>query len=318
MDQASFEQRNRSGEGFPSNGVPSNPKPSDPIESRVTWKDFIYIAKPGILFSNMITAIGGFWIAARGNIDWMLLVWMLLGTLFVMASGCVLNNYLDRDLDQKMERTRHRPTANGKIRPQTVLAYGISLGIAGLAILFWQVNVLSGLLGLLGLFVYVFVYTLWLKRRSVWNTVVGAIAGAMPPVIGYTAVTMEMDIGAWILFGMLFLWQPPHFWALGIMRKDDYSKAGYKMLPVVKGVHASQMSILRYVVLLVPVSVLLYMFQYVGILYLIVAVLAGLGWVYLCVKGFTAKDINAWSRKVFVFSINYLTVVFLIMLVSAP
>jgi protoheme IX farnesyltransferase len=284
----------------------------------VTWKDFIYIAKPGILFSNLITTFGGFWIASQGVINWLMLVYSLVGTALVMASGCVLNNYLDRDLDTKMDRTRKRALPSGLISPNIVLRYGIILGVIGLAVLYFLVTPLASTLGLLGLFVYVWIYTAWLKRSSVWCTVVGAVSGAVPPVIGYVggSVSHTLDAGALILFAILFLWQPPHFWALGIRRVDDYRAAGFPMLPVVRGSHATKISMMRYVVPLVPVSMLLYHFGYVGVFYLFAAPLLGLIWVYLVVKGFKAEDETKWAKQVFIYSVNYLTILFLIMILD--
>jgi protoheme IX farnesyltransferase len=282
----------------------------------VSWRDFIQVTKPGILFSNLITTFGGFWIASQWEIDWLLMVWILAGATLVMASGCVLNNYLDRDLDAKMKRTQNRALPSGTLTPRVVMIYGVFLGIAGLLLLGLLVNMLTALLGLLGLFVYVYVYTAWLKRTSVWSTVVGAVSGAIPPVMGYTAVTGRIDIGALILFMILFLWQPPHFWALGIRRLEDYRKAGYPLLPVVKGIRQTQISMLRYAVPLIPVSVLLYVFDYAGVFYLISAIVLGTVWAFLCARGFRAKDEIRWSKGVFVFSINYLTILFIIMIID--
>jgi heme o synthase len=282
----------------------------------VTWRDFVILAKPGILFSNMITAFGGYWLASQGNVDWLLMLYMAIGTLLVMASGCVLNNYLDRDLDVKMTRTQKRATAQGRVHPRVVLVYGITLGIAGLTVLEFLVNPLTALLGITGLFVYVWVYTAWLKRTSVWSTMVGGISGAMPPVIGYCAVSNELDMGAWILFGILFLWQPPHFWALGIRRKEEYRAAGYPLLPVVRGNYVTKMAMMRYIVLIVPVSLLLVSYQYSGYLYLIAAAVLGMIWLFMCLKGFKAEDDEIWARKMFLYSINYLTLLFVVMVLD--
>lgn len=283
---------------------------------RAGWKDFFILAKPGILFSNSITAFGGFWVASGGQVDWLKLLLTLAGTILVMASGCVLNNYLDRDLDSKMARTRKRATAAGLVAPKTVLWYGISLGVAGIAVLGLGVNILSALLGLIGLFVYVWIYTAWLKRTSTWSTMIGGVAGAVPPVIGYCAVTGNIDLGAGVLFSILFLWQPPHFWALGIRRLEEYRAAGFPLLPVVKGVFPTQISMVRYVVLLVPVSLLMYLLGYVGEIYLTAAAALGLYWAYLCLRGFMAGDQIKWAKKNFVFSINYLTILFVVMVID--
>jgi protoheme IX farnesyltransferase len=228
----------------------------------------------------------------------------------------VLNNYLDRELDAKMARTQHRVLVTGKLSPNFVLGYGIVLGIAGTFVLGAMVNVLAALLGLIGMFVYVWIYTVWFKRTSVWSTFVGSFSGAVPPVIGYVAVTHTMDAGAWILFLILFLWQPPHFWALGIRRMEEYRNAGFPLLPVVKGSFPTKISIVRYVVLLVPVSMLLYFYGYVGEFYMFAAAALGLIWAFMSIAGFQAKDETKWAKQMFVYSINYLTIMVVLMIVN--
>ncbi|MBC8081407.1 MAG: protoheme IX farnesyltransferase [Gorillibacterium sp.] len=281
-----------------------------------TWKDFVYITKPGILFSNLITVFGGFWLASHWDPEWLLLLWTLLGTTLVMASGCVLNNYLDRELDVKMARTRKRALPSGRLQARIVLLYGIVLGVSGTVILYVLVNPLTALLGLIGVVVYVVIYTAWLKRTSVWCTTVGAIAGAMPPVMGYAAVYNRIDEIAIILFAILFLWQPPHFWALGIRRMEEYRAAGFHMLPVIKGVRATKISMLRYVIPLIPVSLLLYLYDAVGLIYLVGSTLLGFGWLYIVAHGFKETDNDRWAKKVFIYSINYLMLLFLLMILN--
>ena len=282
----------------------------------VTLRDYITLAKPGIIMSNLITAFGGFWLASSGNIDLWLMIYALLGITLVMASGCVLNNYLDRELDQKMERTSSRPTATGKISPSHVLVYGTILGVVGTLVLALLVNVLSALLGIIGLFVYVWVYTVWLKRTSTWSTSIGGISGAMPPVIGYCAVSNVIDPGAWILFLILFLWQPPHFWALAIRRKEEYRAAGFPLLPVVRGVFPTKVHMIRYTIMLLPISLLLYLYGYVGHYYVWAATILGMIWIVMCVRGFTTKDDDIWAKKTFLYSINYLTILMVVMVLD--
>ncbi|MBW7459945.1 heme o synthase, partial [Paenibacillus sepulcri] len=186
-------------------------------------KEYVALTKPGIIRLNAFAAFGGFWVASKwDHIDWLLLIYMLIGSALTMASACVINNYWDRELDKKMERTRNRTLPMQRMNPTKVLIYGIVLGVIGIAVLFTLVNPLTGWLGLLGFFVYVIVYTMWLKRTSTWSTSIGGISGAMPPVIGYCAVTEQVDAGAWLLFALLFLWQPAHFWSLAIRRVDEY------------------------------------------------------------------------------------------------
>nr|WP_245954644.1 heme o synthase [Paenibacillus flagellatus] len=290
-----------------------------PAARKATWKDFVYLAKPGILFSNIITAFGGYWVAwgnSGEDFNAVLMAWAMLGTLLVMASGTVLNNYLDRDMDQKMTRTRKRALPTGVLQPKVVFWYGIALGAIGLSVLCLLVNPLTALLGVVGLLVYVLVYTAWLKRTSPLSTTIGGISGSMPPVIGYCAITGELDMGAWVLFGILFFWQPPHFWALGMRRKEEYRAAGFPLLPVVRGNEVTKMHMIRFLVMLVPVSLLMYAYGYVGEIYLIAAIALGLAWTFLGLAGFRTNDDDNWAKRMFVFSINYLPILFIIMIID--
>ncbi|AEI42239.1 heme o synthase [Paenibacillus mucilaginosus] len=299
-------------------GIETAAAASDPAAgTSAGWRDFVQLAKPGILFSNSMTAFGGFWVASAWKIDWVTMIFALLGTVLVMASGCVLNNYLDRDMDNKMERTQKRALVTGTISPQTVLWYGFILGVLGLATLWFGANPISALLGLIGLFLYVWIYTAWFKRTSVWSTFMGSFSGAVPPMIGYCAVTPELDAGAWILFGIMFLWQPPHFWALGIRRMEEYRAAGFPLLPVVRGTYVTKMSMIRYIVLLVPVSMLLYVYEYVNVYYFFAAAAMGLYWAFLCLKGYKVQGEEEvlWAKKMFIYSVNYLMLLFIIMIV---
>ncbi|WP_127586620.1 heme o synthase [Paenibacillus koleovorans] len=289
------------------------------VPRKATIRDYVNLAKPGILFSNLIAAFGGYWVgwgSSGETFSYLTLLFTMVGTALVMASGCVLNNYLDRDMDTKMSRTQKRALPTGVVTPNQVLIYGIVLGVIGLTMLFFFANPLAALLGVVGLLVYVWIYTAWLKRTSTFSTSVGAISGAMPPVIGYCAVTQELDAGAWILFGILFLWQPPHFWALGMRRKEEYRAAGYPLLPVVYGDHITKIHMIRYLVMLVPVSLMLYLYGYVGEIYLLTATVLGLIWVFLGFMGFKTKDDDTWAKRMFVYSINYLPILFIVMILD--
>lgn len=278
-------------------------------------KDYIELTKPGIIMSNLIAALGGFWVASRWEIDWGVLVLALLGSALVMASSCAFNNYLDKDFDKKMERTSNRPLPAGRMKPRHAFWFAVALGIAGEAALF-AINLLTGVLGLAGMFAYIVVYTLWLKRTSTWSTSIGGISGSMPPVIGYVAVTGKLDLGALLLFAILFFWQPPHFWALGIRRKEEYRAAGYPLLPVVKGVLRTKLQMIPYVVLLIVSSVLFYYYNYVGLIFLITSVTLGVIWLFYCLAGLKTNDDNLWARKTFLFSVNYLTIIFIVMIID--
>jgi heme o synthase len=277
-------------------------------------KDYVALTKPSIIRLNAIAAFGGFWVASKWDIDWLLLLYMLIGSALTMASACVINNYWDRELDKKMERTKNRALPTKRLNPTGVLIYGIVLGIIGVTVLFVLVNPLTGWLGLLGFFVYVVIYTMWLKRTSTWSTSIGGISGAMPPVIGYCAVTGVVDEGAWILFALLFLWQPAHFWSLAIRRVEEYRAAGFPLLPVVKGIPRTKLQMIPYIVLLIPTGILMFTYDYVGYTFLIISLIGGIVWLYHTFQGVRAADTTKWARTNFLISINYLMVVFLIMI----
>ncbi len=279
-------------------------------------KDLIALTKPRLLQLNVFAALGGFLVASKWDIDFLLLIWALIGSTLTIASATVINNYWDRELDLKMERTKNRALPTGRLKPGMVLSYGILLGIAGLAILFLLVNPLSGWLGILGWFVYIVIYTMWLKRTSTWSTSVGGISGAMPPVIGYCAVTNEVDAGAWILFALLFLWQPAHFWSLAIRRVEEYREAGFPLLPVVKGIKRTKLQMIPYILLLIPTVILFYTYGYVGIYFLIISVLGGLFWLIHTLRGTGAKDTEKWAKTNFLISVNYLMVIFIVMILN--
>jgi len=282
--------------------------------SRASWRDFFVLAKPRMIATNLITAFGGFWVASKWSIDWFLLFMMLVGSALIMGSGCVLNNVLDRERDRLMERTQKRAIPTGTISTRAAVLYAAVLGLFGLAVLYFFVNPLTALLGVIGHISYVVIYTYWLKPTSTWSTSVGGIAGAVPPVIGYCAVAETVDMGAILLFGLLFFWQPPHFWALGIRKREEYRKAGYPLLPVVKGVLRTKWQMVPYLIALYPTTVLLYTMEYVGIVFLIGALLLLTAWTWQCVSGLFTKDDNAWSLRAFKYSLYYLTFVFVLMI----
>jgi len=287
-----------------------------PQDQAVTWRDFVALTKPGILRSNLVATFGGFWLASGWNVHFIHLIWTLLGTMLVMASSCVFNNYFDRDLDTKMARTQDRVLATRRLSPNVVLWYAIGLGLLGLGVLAIFSGLLAAALGVLGMFVYVVIYTLWLKRSSTWSTSIGGISGAMPPVIGYVAVTNHIDLAAWLLFAMLFLWQPPHFWALGIRRVEEYRAAGFPLLPVVKGITRTKYQMLPYIALLIPIPILMYVYNYTGVIYMIVSLVLSVVWLFMAVAGFRKPDTDKWAKTAFIFSINYLTLSFILMIID--
>lgn len=302
------------------------PGPFSEMNRTGTWRDYVTVTKLGITVSNMISVFTGFWLGTRmmmGNVtiqslNVVTLILTLIGSAMVIMAGTSLNNYLDRDLDQQMARTKNRPSATGILTPKKVLIFGIVLAVTGTAVLALFVNLLTAVLGLIGLFVYVVVYTMWLKRRSSLSTVVGGVSGAIPPIMGYAAAASTvLDMNALILFGFMFLWQPPHTLALAIRRVEDYRAAGIPLLPVIRGFEETKRQSLRYVAALVPVSFLFYGVGTVGISYLIAAVVLGVGYLYVSVESFFAKDDMQWARKSFRYSLIYMTSLFLMMIVSA-
>lgn len=268
-------------------------------------KDYYFITKPGIVGGNAITVVAGFLLASGDVVDWWLLTAALIGLSFVVASGCVFNNYIDRDIDGLMERTRNRALVSGAISLRNALVYGNTLAIIGLATLAFYTNPLVVTVAFIGLFVYVVVYSLWLKRRSIYGTLVGSISGAIPPVVGYLAVSNSIDLGAGILFFILALWQMPHSFAIAIYRLDDYTNARIPVLPVEKGIYMTKVYMLINIAFFVMAGLALSVFDYAGQLYFWVMMLLGLAWFFLCVKGFFIKttDNKNWARSMYLFSI---------------
>ncbi|AXF55508.1 heme o synthase [Salicibibacter kimchii] len=281
------------------------------------WKAYIELSKPGIVMSNMLTAFAGFFVAAQytagfslgANIHILLLT--MFGIALVLAGGTTLNNYIDTDIDPLMESKKERPTVTGAIALRKVLYIGLSLSAVGIATLL-AIEPVAAIIAAIGLFVYVVVYSLWLKRVHSLNTIVGSISGATPPLIGWAAVDPGLHVYAWVMFAVMFIWQPPHFLALAMMRVEEYRKANVPMLPVVAGFAITKRQILVYIIALLPISLLLYPF---GMIYTIVAAALGIGWLVLSLKGIRSKDDTEWARSMFMYSLIYLTVIFVVMIV---
>lgn len=275
-----------------------------------TWRDYITVTKIGIVTGNLLTVFAGMWLAAGGDLSGQPVLRALLGTALIIASGTCLNNFIDRDIDQKMLRTQKRANAVARLSPTNVLIMGILFSVLGTGLLL-SVNMLTTLVALFGLFGYVVLYTLWLKRTHHLNTVVGSVAGAVPPMIGWAAMANSLDSGAWILFFIMFVWQIPHFLAIAIRRYDDYKAAGIPMLPVVKGFRQTKWHMLNYVAALIPVSLLLPIFvPQVRLGYVWMALALGIFWLFFSIRGFKALDHIQWAKKQFIFSLIYLTVMF--------
>lgn len=272
------------------------------------FKQYLQVTKPGIIFGNLISVIGGFLLASKGTIDYPLFIATLLGVSLVVASGCVFNNYIDRDIDRIMERTKNRPLVKGLIDPKVSLIYATALGIAGMLLLLVAANALAMLLAVIGFVVYVGVYSLYMKRKSVYGTLIGSLSGAAPPVIGYCAVTNEFDTGALILLLIFSLWQMPHSYAIAIFRFKDYKAANIPVLPVIKGISVAKTHIFLYILAFMVATLMLAISGYAGYKYLIVGAAVSLWWLGMAISGFkTENDDRVWARKLFVFSIIAIT-----------
>ncbi|CCJ72967.1 Heme O synthase, protoheme IX farnesyltransferase COX10-CtaB [Cronobacter condimenti 1330] len=269
-------------------------------------KQYLQVTKPGIIFGNLISVIGGFLLASKGSIDYPLFLFTLVGVSLVVASGCVFNNYIDRDIDRKMERTKNRVLVKGLISPKMSLVYATLLGIAGFMLLWFGANPLAMWLAVMGFVVYVGVYSLYMKRHSVYGTLIGSLSGAAPPVIGYCAVTNEFDTGALILLAIFSLWQMPHSYAIAIFRFKDYQAANIPVLPVVKGISVAKNHITLYIIAF-AVATMLSLGGYAGYKYLVVAAAVSVWWLGMALRGYKAENDKVWARKLFVFSIVAIT-----------
>jgi protoheme IX farnesyltransferase len=271
-------------------------------------KQYLQVTKPGIIFGNLISVIGGFLLAAQGRIDYPLFFATLVGVSLVVASGCVFNNVIDRDIDKKMERTKNRVLVKGLISLKVTLVYASLLGIAGFALLYIAANPLAMWLAVMGFVVYVGVYSLYMKRHSVYGTLIGSLSGAAPPVIGYCAVSNQFDAGALILLLIFSLWQMPHSYAIAIFRFKDYQAANIPVLPVVKGISVAKHHITLYIVGFAVATLMLSLGGYAGYKYLIVAAAVSVWWLGMALSGYkNAIDDRVWARKLFVFSIVAIT-----------
>ncbi len=267
------------------------------------FRDYLSVAKPGIVLGNLVSVAGGFFLASRGRIDWRLLLATGLGIALVVGSGCVFNNCIDRDIDCKMRRTCRRALVEGRISLRAALAFGVLLGLAGSALLYGHTNLLTLGIVLSGFCIYVCVYSLYMKRYSSYGTLVGSLAGAVPPLAGYCAVSNQFDLGALMLLIMFSLWQLPHAYAIAILHLQDYKAAKIPVLPVAKGVPFTKKRMARYVGVFMLASVLPTFSRYTGLGYLVVALALGGYWLYVAWNGRNAVDDRLWARKLFLFSI---------------
>jgi heme o synthase len=269
------------------------------------WRRYLELTKPRVVTLITFTAIVGTLLATPGWPPWDALVFGNLGIALAAACAAALNHVLDRRIDEQMTRTRGRPLPTGRLTERSALIFAAVLGVAAMAILAFLVNLLTAVLTFLSLIGYAVIYTLWLKRATSQNIVIGGAAGAAPPVLGWTAVTGRVDPDALLLFLIIFAWTPPHFWALAIARRDEYARAGIPMLPVTHGIDYTRLQVLLYTVLLTVVTLLPYLTRMSGLLYLAAAlVLNGFFLYYALALKITARA--GLPMRVFRFSVTYL------------
>ncbi|MBY7835264.1 heme o synthase [Vibrio fluvialis] len=263
-------------------------------------KGYISITKPGIIIGNLISVAAGYFLAAKSEAaDVALLAYTLAGVAMVIASGCVVNNIFDRDIDLRMDRTRGRLLAQGEINVDHAFVYAIALLLGGTALVYRMANPLSTVVVLLGYVFYVFFYTMWYKRTSVYGTLVGSVSGAVPPLVGYLAVTNYISLEAVLLFALFCLWQMPHSYAIAMFRMQDYKTAGIPVLPVVSGIEKARKHMMAYVVAFNLVALALFLLGECGYEYLVIASAVCFMWTKVTFKPVTEDNYVEWSKTVF-------------------
>lgn len=255
----------------------------------VPWSLYYRLTKPKVVFLIVFTAMVGMMLAADGLVSLDIFVFGLCGIGFAAASGAAINHVVDEHIDRIMERTKNRPLASGQVDQKSALIFALSLGVLGITLLVVFVNLLTAILTFFALVGYALIYTMYLKRATPQNIVLGGAAGAAPPLLGWTAVTGHVETEALLLFLIIFIWTPPHFWALAIRRREEYAKADIPMLPVTHGVDFTKVQILLYTVLLFVVSMMPFVIQMSGLFYLAGAVSLGIGFLYYAIKLYRDK-----------------------------
>ena len=279
------------------------------------FNQYLELCKPRVVVLIVFTAVVGMFLAVPGWPPSMPLLAGTLGIALAASSAAAINHLLDHRIDAKMARTKRRPLASGKLTERNVLIFALSLGLLAMAVLVMWVNTLTDVLTFLSLIGYAIVYTVWLKRATPQNIVIGGAAGAAPPVLGWTAVTGSLDPQALLLFLIIFIWTPPHFWALAIYRKAEYALVDIPMLPVTHGSAFTRLQILLYTVLLVIVTTLPYLTHMSGVVYLAGVSVLNLGFMWYALRRMISKDIML-PMYTFAFSITYLMVLFVFLLID--
>lgn len=287
------------------------------IRTTASWKDYVTLTKPRVVLLMLLTALIGMQLACDHFIPFTTLVFANIGIALASASAAVINQCVDRHIDAKMQRTQHRPLVSGNINITQALIFALILGVTGLSLLYFFINTITAWLTLVTLIGYAVFYTMFLKKATPQNIVIGGAAGAAPPMLGWIAVTGQLDPQALLLMLIIYVWTPPHFWALAIHRIEDYKKANIPMLPVTHGINYTKLNIVLYSILLFIVCLLPYLIQMSGLIYLITACILNIVMIYYSYKLYQDSNPKSpWAMKTFNYSIVFLMVLFLALLVD--
>ncbi len=286
------------------------------VDTYTDWRDYYELTKPRVVVLIVFTAIVGMFVSVPGWPGAAALVFGTLGIGLAASSAAVFNHVLDARVDIQMMRTRGRPLPQGKLTEQAALTFASGLCVVSMVILWFLVNPLTAVLTFCSLIGYAVIYTVFLKRATPQNIVIGGAAGAAPPILGWAAVTNEVHSGALLLFLIIFVWTPPHFWALAIARKEEYAKVDIPMLPVTHGEAYTRLNILLYTILLVLVTVLPYLIGMSGLIYLFSALVLDAFFLYYAIQMYRLPDDNELPMKTFKYSITYLGILFAAILVD--
>ena len=282
---------------------------------QATWRDYLELCKPNVVALMLLTSVIGMLLASYSLPSWKVLLIGNLGIGLMAASAAVINHVVDRRIDIYMARTRNRPVAKGKVDAVNALLFSAVIGTAGMVLLLTFINSLTAWLTLASLVGYALVYTLYLKRATPQNIVIGGLAGAAPPLLGWTAVTGHIEADALLLVLIIFAWTPPHFWALAIHRKEEYATVGIPMLPVTHGENYTKLHILLYTLILLAISIFPYLIEMSGEIYLVAALLLGARFVQWSIRMLN-NSVKHAAIKTFKYSISYLMLLFLALLVD--
>ncbi|WP_027707324.1 heme o synthase [Zooshikella ganghwensis] len=286
-----------------------------PIKQTARWQDYLELCKPKVVALLMMTALIGMLLASESFPAWHILLFGNIGIALCAASAAVINHIVDKKIDLVMARTHNRPIAQGRVEHQQAIIFAAVLGLLGMCILVWLVNALTAWLTLASLIGYAVIYTLLLKRATPQNIVIGGLAGAAPPLLGWCAVAGEIHANALLLVLIIFAWTPPHFWALALHRRAEYATANIPMLPVTHGEHYTKLHILFYTLLLIVITVFPFLTGMAGLIYLASALLLGGRFIYWCYQLFNEENKKA-AINTFKFSITYLMLLFSALLID--